>query len=145
MGIDVNVRAAKPRDIPELIRLYNGVNEINDYPGVIFNHSYFRHFIGSREKIILVAESGSSVIGALSAEFLSYAKYTYLNHAVISKKNMNNGIGNLLFREIESKTRKKGYKLIIGEAYDWNKRIQKFLEHHGYAESGKTIFYIKKL
>jgi len=139
------IRKGKIADIPQLIRLYSGVKEISDFAGQKYDKNYFLQYIKPKENIVLVAEKDGKIYGALNAEFEDLAKYTFLVNLVVSKKHRGKGIGGLLIKSLESISKKRKNKQMIGLIFDWNKNMQKVVEHCKYSASHKAIIYVKKL
>lgn len=141
----VLIRKGKIADIPQLIKLYSGVKEISDFAGQKYDKNYFLQYIKSKDNIVLVAEQDVKICGALNAEFEDLAKYTFLVNIVVSKKYRGKGIGSLLIKSIEAISKKKKHKQMIGLIFNWNKNMQRIIEHHRYSASHKATIYVKKL
>lgn len=141
----ITIRKGRPADIPKLVRLYSGVREIADFAGQAHDKGYFKTFLSSRNKIVLVAEYERKIVGALNAELEDKARYAFLNNMVVARKYRGMGAGGMLMNTLEKIARKKGINRMLGLVYVWNKNMQEIMKHYNYKSGRKTIIYSKGL
>lgn len=141
----VIIRKGKMFDIPQLIKLYSGVQEIADFAGQKHDKNYFKAYISSKENALFVAVIGKELCGATNLEIDKPLRFVFLSNIVVSKHHRGKGIGGMLMKQVETFSKKQGIKRMLGLVYDWNINMQKIITHCGYVSNGKAIIYSKKI
>lgn len=139
------IRDAKESDLSCLIKLCSNSMEIEDFSGQRYNKEYFKSFMNSHNKLLVVAEMKKVVAGALNAEFDDWARCTYFNNLIVSCKYRGKGIGGMLIRSLEKSSKERGHNRIISLVYEWNANMKGIIEHYGHDPVGRVIIYSKKL
>lgn len=145
MKTDIIIRKAKVSDIPQLVKLYSNTKEITDFAGQKHDKAYFSKCFISKVTKVFVAARSEEIVGVTTAEFDPVFKYTYASKIVVSKKHRGQGIATMLMKAVEQESKRLKIKRIFGFVYDWNKNMQKIMEHRGFSPQGKTIIYSKKV
>lgn len=140
----MKIRKAGIRDIPQLIKLYHNVKEIQDYAGMKHDKKYFLSLLKSRSKAIYVCDQDHKIIGAMDIEF-EEGVYTFLNAIVISCEYRGKRVGRTLLKKLEAIAKKKKTHHTLMFVYEWNKGMQKIVEHYQYKSRKKLIIYSKKI
>ena len=138
----IKIRKGKESDIPQLVKLYSGVKEIEDFVGMKYDKGYFMHFIRPKSNMLFVAECDGEICGALNAEM---AEFTFLNNVVVARAWRGKGIGGSLIKRLEQESRRRGNRTLLALVYDWNKPMHKIMRHYDYARGKKTVIYSKKV
>ncbi len=139
------IRTGKMSDVPFLEEMYDGVEEIKDYSGQRLGKEYFSKYIVSKNKILLVAENSSRIIGALNADLLDKEQYTFLVNIIVSPDSRNNGVGGMLMKELEQVSKSRNHKSVLCSVYHWNQTMHKVMKRYSYKPSGKLVLYSKKI
>lgn len=143
----VKVRKARPGDLPAIVRMSVGVNEIENYPGQKMKADDFRHFLGGGDAMMLVAVAPGRSRG--KDEVIGYVtlyrseNYYYLPYAVTKKGWRRHGVGSALLDEVEKLAKEEKVEYILMSVYVYNGSVHTFLKVRGYVPSKKLIQYSK--
>ena len=138
-------RKAKISDIPQLIKLFSNVREIEDYAGMKHDAHYFKSYLASKNYFLyVVCTDSEEILGAMNLE-LEKKVYLFLNNIVVSKKARNKGVGRILMKNLELIAKKNSVKRIIFLVYKWNTTMRKIVEHYNYLHNGEMLLYSKKV
>ncbi len=135
------IRPAKKSDLPAIVRMSNGVKEIENYPDQKMKTDDFVHFIGGDGALMLVAVAKNKVIGYVTV--YQSENYFYLPYAVTRKEWRGKGVGSALLEHIETLAKEAGVEYILMTVYVYNSSVHKFLKVRGYAASKKLVQYSK--
>lgn len=147
--VSVKIRRARPGDLRAVVRMSAGVSEIENYPGQRMREDDFRHFLGGREAMMLVAavpgrSRGKEEIAGYITVYRS-ENYYYLPYAVTKERWRMRGVGGMLLGEVERLAKEEGVEYILMSVYAYNTAVSTFLEARGYVPSKKLIQYSKML
>ncbi len=154
LGRDFIIRPAKKADLPAVVKMSNGVKEIENYPGQKMKADDFVHFVGSDEgggALMLVAEAKSRRAGFRSSrkEVVGYVtvyqseNYFYLPYAVTKKEWRERGVGGALLERVEALAKEAKVEYILMSVYVYNSSVHRFLKTRGYVPSKKLVQYSK--
>ncbi|MFZ1082301.1 MAG: GNAT family N-acetyltransferase [Candidatus Kryptoniota bacterium] len=135
------IRPAKKSDLSEIVKMSNGVKEIENYPGQKMKADDFIHFVGGDGALMLVAAAKNKVVGYVTV--YQSENYFYLPYAVTKKEWRGKGIGSALLEHVESLAKEAGVEYILMSVYVYNSSVHKFLKARGYAPSKKLVQYSK--
>ncbi len=136
------IRRARKSDLPAVVRMSNGVKEIENYPGQTMKAEDFRHFVEGGG-LMLVAAAKGKVIGYVTA--YESENYFYLPYAVTERKWRNRGVGSALLGEIEKMAKERNVEYILMSVYVYNSSVHSFLKARGYVASKKLVQYSKTI
>lgn len=143
----VRIRKARPGDIPAIVKMSAGVNEIENYPGQKMRAEDFRHFLGGGDAMMLVAvlpgktRAKEEVVGYITV--YRSENYYYLPYAVTRKGWRRNGIGSALLDEVERLAKEENVDYILMSVYLYNNNVRTFLKARDYVASKRLIQYSK--
>lgn len=143
----ITIRKARDGDLPAIVKMSAGVKEIENYPGQKMKADDFRHFIGSRDALMLVATvpQGRRAAGKVVGYVTLYRSenYFYLPYAVTEKGWRRRGIGDALLDEVERLAKEKKVEYILMSVYAYNSGVHTFLRARGYVASKRLVQYSK--
>ena len=140
----IRVRKGRADDADTLVALYAREPAVSDFDG-LHTPERFRHLARSRSAILLVAECGDRVIGALDAEVYAESSFSYFANIVVARKHRGRGVGSQLMARYEQCCRRRGVTTILALVYDWNRDMHRIMRQKRYRNSGRLVEYIKKL
>jgi ribosomal protein S18 acetylase RimI-like enzyme len=135
------IRPAKTSDLPAIVRMSNGVKEIENYPDQKMKTDDFVHFISGDGALMLVAVAKNKVVGYITV--YQSENYFYLPYAVTKKEWRGKGVGSALLERIETLAKEAGVEYILMTVYVYNSSVHKFLKVRGYTPSKKLVQYSK--
>jgi len=141
----MEVRDAIDKDIPSILELLYELGRpepLDDKEITIFK-SKIREYFSDPNKMILVAESDSKIVGLVSIIFLrrlNHAKYEmYIPELVVKKELRYSGIGkSLITKCIELGKKKNCYRIRL-ESGNERKESHKFYKGLGFNQSGLSF------
>ncbi len=128
-------------DLPAVVRMSNGVREIENYPGQRMKIDDFVHFIRGGGGRMLVAAAGARVVGYVTV--YESENYFYLPYAVTSKEWRRRGVGSALLERVEALAKEAKVEYILMSVYVYNSGVHNFLRARGYVPSKRLIQYSK--
>ena len=128
--VEIKIRKATKKDIPQLVRIVRGVTSIEDYPGE-YNKFLFEKMLKDNETTVIVAEVNKKVVG-FNQFTINRDKVIYLESIAISKKYRGNGIASKLLEVMEDLAKKNKIKKIIFIVRDWNSAMNHLAKKRGY-------------
>ena len=135
------IRPAKRSDLPAIVRMSQGVKEIENYPGQRMKIDDFVHFVAGDGANMLVASSGKEVVGYVTV--YQSENYFYLPYAVTKKGWRRKGVGSALLGHVEALAKEAKVEYILMSVYVYNLSVHKFLRTRGYVPSKKLVQYSK--
>ncbi len=142
-----SIRKARAGDLPAVVKMSSGVNEIENYPGQRMKAEDFKHFVSGDGATMLVAVAPHGRNG--EKEVVGYVtiyrseNYFYLPYAVTRKGWRRRGIGDALLREVEKLAKDEKVEYILMSVYIYNSSVHSFLRARGYVPSKKLVQYSK--
>ncbi len=130
-------------DLPAVVDMSRGLNEIENYPGQVMREEDFIHFVKGRGSTMLVAVVDEEPVGYVTV--YESENYFYLPYAVTRKEWRSQGVGSALLKEVEMLAKKRKVEYILMSVYAYNSAVHKFLKARGYAASKKLVQYSKIL
>jgi len=143
-GPAITIRKGRVDDAKALVALYIREPAVSDFDG-LHTPERFRHLARSRSAILLVAELGGRVIGALDAEIYAESSFSYFANIVVARRHRGQGVGAQLMARYEQLCRQRGVSTILALVYDWNRDMHRIIRRKRYRNSGRLVEYIKKL
>lgn len=143
-GPAIQIRKGRADDADTLVALYTREPAVSDFAG-LHTPERFQHLVRSRSGILLVAECGGRVIGALDAEIYAESSFSYFANIVVARKHRGQGVGSQLMERYEQLCRRRGITTILALVYDWNRDMHQVMRRKRYRNSGRLVEYIKKL
>ncbi|OGJ91426.1 MAG: hypothetical protein A2268_00295 [Candidatus Raymondbacteria bacterium RifOxyA12_full_50_37] len=140
----VRIRKGRDSDINALLSLYRKERAVSDFVG-LHTRARFKRLIRSKDDLLIVAENGQGVAGALDAEFYRESRFSYFANLVVSAKERRNKIGTRLVAAYEQICRKRGITRVVALVYNWNTGMHKLMKRGQYRNSGTLVEYIKTL
>lgn len=147
LPVGITIRKAATKDLPDVVAMSAGVQEIENYPGQEMKADDFRHFIRGRDTLMLVAIASdrkrkeSEVVGYVTAYRLE--NYFYLPYAVTKKGWRHRGVGGVLLAEVERLAKERKVEYILTTVYSNNSAVHRFLKVRGYVPSTRLVQYSK--
>lgn len=143
--MEITIREASEQDIVSVLGLLYELGRpepIDDKDISIFK-SKIRYYFSDTSKMILVAESDSTIVGLVSIIFLrrlNHAKYEmYIPELVVKKEMKYSGIGKkLIARCIDIGKQKKCYRIRL-ESGNSRKESHQFYKGLGFDQSGLSF------
>ncbi len=135
------IRPARFRDLLSVVRMSNGVSEIENYPGQRMKVDDFAHFVKGYGGLMLVAESKKEVVGYITV--YQSENYYYLPYAVTKKNWRRFGVGSALLERVEGLAKEAKVEYILMSVYVYNSSVHTFLKERGYVPSKRLIQYSK--
>ena len=143
-GPAITIRKGRVDDAKALVALYVREPAVSDFDG-LHTPERFQQLARSRSAILLVAECGGRVIGALDAEIYGASRFSYFANIVVARKHRGQGVGSQLMARYEQCCRRRGVTMILALVYDWNRDMHRVMRRKRYRNSGRLVEYIKKL
>ena len=143
-GPSVRIRRGRVDDADTLVALYAREPAVSDFDG-LHTPERFQHLARSRSAILLVAECGGRVMGALDAEIYAESRFSYFANIVVARGQRGRGVGAQLMARYEESCRRRGVTTILALVYDWNRDMHRVMRRKRSRTSGKLGEYIKKL
>ena len=140
----ITIRKGRVDDADALVALYVREPAVSDFDG-LHTPERFRQLARARSGILLVAEHGGRVIGALDAEVYGASRFSYFANIVVARRHRGRGIGSQLMARYEQCCRRRGVTTILALVYDWNRDMHRVMRRKRYRNSGRLVEYIKKL
>ena len=128
--VEIKIRKATKKDIPQLVRIVKGVTSIEDYPGE-YNKFLFEKMLKDNETTVIVAEINREVIG-FNQFTLNKDKVMYVESLAVLKKYQGNGIASKLLEVMEDLAKKKKIKKIIFIVREWNNAMNHLAKKRKY-------------
>ena len=113
-----------------------------------FNSEFLQKLNKSKTSIILVAESQNKVVGYLAAypasnpvnaPFYKDRKHLLVDEITVSKRFQNLGIGSKLIAECEQLAKRKGFREIQLDVFDFNTNAKRFYSRQGFKIIKQTM------
>ena len=135
---DVNVRAAEPRDLGDIVRLIRGLAEFEKLTHLlrVTPESLAPHLFGARPAAeAIVAERAGAVIG-FALFFTNFSTFLalpglYLEDLYVRPEHRGSGIGRALLRRLGGLAVERGYGRFEWSVLDWNENAIGFYERMG--------------
>ena len=143
-GPAVRIRKGRADDAETLVALYSREPAVSDFDG-LHTPERFQQLARSRSGILLVADSGGRVIGALDAEIYGASRFSYFANIVVARRHRGRGVGSQLMECYEQCCRRRGVTTILALVYDWNRDMHPVMRRKHYRNNGRLVEYIKKL
>jgi N-acetylglutamate synthase-like GNAT family acetyltransferase len=142
--LPIEVRKARPADVPALLRLFRGEKGVTDFAG-LHTAARFLSLIRSRTDVIIVASCDGEVVGALDAEIYRESSFSYFANIVVKRGLRGQGIGRRLIDRYEAICREKRISTVVALVYDWNKDMHALMRKRRYGNNGRLVEYVKRL
>ena len=137
------IRPARMSDLPAVVRMSNGVREIENYPGQRMRVDDFVHFVRGDGVRMLVAVAGGHVVGYVTV--YESENYFYLPYSVTKKDWRRRGVGSALLERVEALAKVAKVEYILMSVYVYNSSVHSFLRERGYVPSKRLIQYSKTI
>lgn len=135
------IRHAKVDDLPVVVKMSNGVKEIENYPGHRMKVDDFVHFVKGDGVLMLVAVAGDQVVGYVTV--YESENYFYLPYAVTRKDWRRRGVASALLERVEALAKEAKVEYILMSVYVYNSSVHTFLKVRGYVPSKRLVQYSK--
>ncbi len=149
LNSDVNIRAALPKDIPELLRHMRSLAEFERYISefTVDEESLLsRAFSKHPECYIFVSEDSNGIVGyavMVAIPFTYDLKITMIiKEFFVADKYRGCGVGSRLFRHIAAWALAKGAGRLKWDVMAGNSNAEKFYRKHGAGPDNKWIPYV---
>jgi GNAT superfamily N-acetyltransferase len=146
-SVRFTIRKAVRRDLPDVVRMSSGVEEIENYPGQKMKAADFVHFVAGDGALMLVAIGSRGPAGREEVVgFITVYKsenYFYLPYAVTKKGWRRHGIAGALLDAVEQLAKEEKVEYILMSVYYYNSKVHTFLRARGYVPSKKLVQYSK--
>jgi ribosomal protein S18 acetylase RimI-like enzyme len=147
--VQVVIRKAKRSDLAAIVKMSNGVREIENYPGQKMKAEDFAHFVSGYGALMLVAVGSRSARAKTEvAGYVTVYKsenYFYLPYAVTKKEWRRHGVGGALLNEVERLAKEEKVEYILMSVYVYNSSVHNFLRVRGYVPSKRLVQYSKTI
>lgn len=148
LNSDINIRAALPKDIPELLSHMRSLAEFERYinefkvdEASLLSRAFGKH----PECYIFVAENSDGIVGyavLLAIPFTYDLKYTLIiKEFFVANGHRGQGIGSVLFRHLAAWALAKGAGRLKWDVMAGNINAEKFYQKHGGGPDNKWIPY----
>lgn len=129
--LPLRIRRAEPRDLEALVMLET---QVFDYDRM--SRAQFRRHLTSRSALILIAETGPTLLGAAVIFFRIGITYARLYSLASAPRARGRGVGAALLDAAEAAARERGADRIGLEVRTDNNGAISFYEKHGYHRLG---------
>lgn len=137
----VKINKASLKDSKDILNLLGSSHNLVGYKDETFSLNEVKDYIKQKVNFVIVSKFKDKIIGVMIANF--WKEYCYLYLFVVSQEYQGLGVGSLMLKYLEEKSRKQGYiGLIVKED---NKDMRDFITKRGYSQGDKFIYFYKDL
>lgn len=137
----IEIKKASIKDSKDILNLLGSSHNLVGYQEETFSLNEVKDYIKQKVNFVVVSKFQNKIIGVIIANF--WKEYCYLYLFVVSQDYQGLGVGSLMLKYLEEKSRKQGYiGLIVKED---NKKMIDFIGKRGYSKGDKFIYFYKDL